>query len=371
MRPLAAMVGVCVALGAPLAYLHFGLRARCAQASAEAARIAFRVRQEGLSQDGLWRYGAPKLVEHLQAFHLGSAERIRIVDRFGLVFTAGEEPQGATVWGRAALLLADDSQSAVWVGLGARDVIVDGLVLLLVFAAVGAGLALLVTRLPVRSMERAGERILVLMGQSELARRAADLQEQERRRLARELHDGVGQALTGLRIHLQLAEHGDGKVLERAKGMVDDAIEEVRRSVADLGPSILDEIGLLEALRRYTLDFSERTGIPVELDLPAGDARLPTSLESACYRIVQEALSNTAKHAGASRVCLRVQIVSEHLRLEVSDDGQGFEPGAVDGQGLCNIAQRVSLQGGCLEIDTAPGRGCALRAELPLDVEGT
>jgi signal transduction histidine kinase len=197
----------------------------------------------------------------------------------------------------------------------------------------------------------------------------------ERRRWARELHDETLQGLGGLRVLLSSARRGDD--LRRAQEAMDEAVEHIEREIAnlrsiitELRPAALDELGLRTAIEALLDRHREQSGFELdgELQLPRsskGEARLSEHLEMAVYRLVQEALTNVAKHAGANRVRVSVTESDGELRIEVQDDGAGFDPHmSTDGFGLAGMRERVGLAGGTLSIDSSE-QGTLLRACLP------
>ncbi|WP_448567961.1 histidine kinase [Thermus sp.] len=191
-------------------------------------------------------------------------------------------------------------------------------------------------------------------------------QEEERGRVARELHDEVGQALTGLILGLEGVR---GERAEALKELARSTLAEVRRLALDLRPSVLDHLGLEAALRRYVREFSERTG--VEVDFSFHLARpLSWELETVVYRVVQEALTNVARHSGSPRASVGVVEAFGEVRVFVEDEGRGFDPMAVgpDHQGLWGMRERVELLGGRLLVESAPGEGTRLQVRLPLGV---
>jgi signal transduction histidine kinase len=160
--------------------------------------------------------------------------------------------------------------------------------------------------------------------------------------------------------------------------LLDQGIRQVRSLSLELRPSLLDDLGLLPALRWYTDRQAERAGFAVELHSELGDARLPPDVETTCYRIVQEAVTNVARHAGARRLRVEVRVADGALELLLQDDGRGFDVEAAraraalgDSFGLVSMEERVSLAGGVLRVDSAPGRGTTLRVRLPLAAEAT
>jgi len=217
------------------------------------------------------------------------------------------------------------------------------------------------------------ERLALLRQQ--LARVTA-AQEEERRRIARELHDGVGPALASLNIRLRTAR----KLLERdhhpAAGEIEELAElaqanirDIRRLIHDLRPAVLDELGLVPALREYVARYQEEHGLEVALSLPKGDERLPAPLETALFRVIQEALANVARHAQARRVEIAMTRDQREVTLCIADDGRGFDPAATrPGMhlGLWSMRERVEQLGGQFEIKSAPGEGTTVKAVIPL-----
>jgi signal transduction histidine kinase len=197
--------------------------------------------------------------------------------------------------------------------------------------------------------------------------------ERERGRWARELHDESLQSLAGLRVLLSAARRSDAeetdKLLAQGIEQVDSAIAEMRRLIADLRPTTLDELGLgaaLEALAER-LNASGAISVDLDLDFHAGrKRRLVREIEDAAYRLVQEALNNAARHGEADRAKVEVIESGEKLRLRVSDPGRGFDPSAkTDGFGLIGMRERVTLAGGTLELESSPGTGTTIVAILP------
>lgn len=205
-----------------------------------------------------------------------------------------------------------------------------------------------------------------------LGRSVWRVQEDERRRLARELHDGIGQNLTALK-H-RLAQLGDGLTaaqrarLEAAIALCADTLEDTRELSRLLRPPILDDLGLEPALRWLARSQGEAGGIEVALeigDLPALDGDLQTLV----FRVAQEAINNVVKHAGARQVLVRLVARGGLLQLQVADDGRGYQPrnaSRSDGSGLAGMRERLRLYDGRLEIHSTPGEGTRLRAVLPL-----
>ena len=208
-----------------------------------------------------------------------------------------------------------------------------------------------------------------------LARSVWSVQEAERRRLARELHDGIGQTLTALKQQIELVVQIAGTELPApARGRLGDAaqlaaqaLRETRELSHLLRPQILDDLGLGPALQWLTRTFQERTGTAVGLELQGLELRLPAEHETLAFRLVQEALNNVSKHAAAPSATVRVALAGGQLAIAVADDGGGFTPSAVghEGSGLRGMRDRVELFGGRIEIDSRPGCGTRITAAVP------
>jgi two-component system, NarL family, sensor histidine kinase DevS len=204
-------------------------------------------------------------------------------------------------------------------------------------------------------------------------RRVVAGQEVERRRLARELHDETGQALTSILLGLRAVDDADNSegmksALADLRELVVTTLQDVRRLAVQLRPKALDDFGLVAALERLVQTFSESSGIRVDLEARLGDHRLPTEVETTMYRIVQEALTNVVKHAEATRVSILLVRRDAMLTAVMEDDGRGFDAASVksDSLGLEGMRERVTLHDGRLTLETAPGSGTTLRVEVPL-----
>ena len=206
---------------------------------------------------------------------------------------------------------------------------------------------------------------------SDSLRRVVEAQELERRRLARELHDETGQALTSILLGLKaLEERFDDPESRAATGelreLVVSTLQDVRRLAVELRPSALDDFGLVAALERLATSFAEQSGIAVDFQTSLAGERLSGEVETALYRIVQESLTNVVKHAHARRVSILLTRRDRALSAVVEDDGSGFDPAAAaDGFGLEGMRERVALLDGRLELETSSA-GTTLVAEVPL-----
>ena len=204
-------------------------------------------------------------------------------------------------------------------------------------------------------------------------RRVVEGQELERRRLARELHDETGQALTSILLGLKALEERSKDPASRAateelRELVVSTLQDVRRLAVELRPSALDDFGLVAALERLAASFAEQTGISVDFQTALADERLPEEVETALYRIVQESLTNVVKHAQARRVSILLARKDGAVKAVVEDDGQGFDPAEQTdgGYGLMGMRERLALLGGRLVVESGRDGGTTIAAEVPV-----
>ena len=202
-------------------------------------------------------------------------------------------------------------------------------------------------------------------------RRVVSAQELERKRLARELHDETGQALTSILLGLKGVEDASDaadltKATSELRELVVTTLQDVRRLALELRPKALDDFGLVPALERLVETFREQTGIEVDLSPHLGDERLPSDVETTLYRITQEALTNVVKHAHAQHVSIVLTRRDGSISTVIEDDGRGFaDQGSTDGLGLLGMRERVALVGGRVRVESSPGAGTTLSIEVP------
>ena len=205
----------------------------------------------------------------------------------------------------------------------------------------------------------------------ELARRLQATREEERGRIARELHDELGQALTGIKLHLVAAGwnagHADGDVARAIRtcvGEIEDATGAVRGMIHSLRPPMLDDLGLVAALRMQAVAFAQRTGIACELEALNVEPDLSDEEVTALFRIAQESLTNVARHAEATHVAVRLTVTEDWLRLTVEDDGQGMRE-SKGTHGLRGMSERAALLPGTLRVEPRSEGGTVVRLEIP------
>src|SRR5262249_48745398 len=308
MMPMVVLACTALAASAPLAY-HLEKRYELwlvAHEDAEHAALALReIVQE---RPKLWRYDAAKLYERLVIEGRLRGLRLLIDDQRGRNIplqahrAAAESPRWL-IWSSAPVISPEGKVATVWVGVDGTVLWRTTATLALVFALAAIALAFVLYGVPARALSMAEKRIAGLMRKLTLS-----LQEKERRRIARDLHDGVGQALTAARLQLLALERGSRppQATPAIARHLDEAVDEVRRSTTALLPPALVELGLSRALARHCEAVASATSLSVIYHAPQEIPALGEDLEVACYRIVQEALSNTAKHAGATRAAVRL-----------------------------------------------------------------
>lgn len=211
---------------------------------------------------------------------------------------------------------------------------------------------------------------------AQLLRKVISAQEDERKRIARELHDETSQGLAVLAMGLEAAQDalrcGRTPRLDEVKAVAVRTLEDVHRLILDLRPSVLDDLGLLSAIRWYAERHLETRGIAVRCEFGELDRRLPPEMETALFRICQETMSNVARHAKATAVLVQVGVEGDEIRIEIEDDGRGFDLAEAARRearrpwGLMGIRERAEILGGTARIDSAPGQGTRVLVRIPL-----
>lgn len=222
-------------------------------------------------------------------------------------------------------------------------------------------------------LQDAADRIGEMHQWQQMALRILEAQEEERRRVAREIHDGPAQSMANVVMRaefcLKLLDKDTDKLRQELlalQAVVRDSLQDTRKIIFDLRPMALDDIGLPAALKKFISNYREQYGLPVEFQYFGPQKRLPPAVEVALFRIVQEGLNNIYKHADASNVSVKLEVLPKKVNLIVRDDGKGFNPeklarGAKQkGYGLIGIKERVQLLKGEMEVLSAPGQGTSL-----------
>ena len=211
-----------------------------------------------------------------------------------------------------------------------------------------------------------------------LSRQILLTQEEERKQISRELHDEIAQTLAGINVYLAALKveatvntKGLGRNIARTQRLVEKSVNIVHRFARELRPTVLDDLGLIPALHSFMKEFTKRTGILIRVTAVAGVEELNGTKRTVLYRVAQEALTNIAKHAHASRVKVNLQKVPGAVRMEINDDGKSFAVESVlfakrhKHLGLVGMRERVEMVGGSFSIESAPGKGTTVRAQIP------
>lgn len=242
--------------------------------------------------------------------------------------------------------------------------------------AFARGVQLIIDRRKMQDSLRASEKECRL-----LSRQVIDAREMERKRIAREIHDGIGQFLAAVKYRVEgctmIADQDASartRELRSIIQMIREAIEEVRKIQNDLHPAQLDLMGVLETISDLCVRFQETySGIKVEVQFKLSESEVPEYLKTPIFRICQEAMNNAAKHSGASRITISIQKLERALELDIEDNGAGFMlkdglPANAHGKGfgLLSMKERAELSGGHLEFKSMPDRGATIQARWPL-----
>jgi len=212
-----------------------------------------------------------------------------------------------------------------------------------------------------------------------LSRQLLSAQEEERKMISRELHDEIAQTLTGINIQLATLKveaafnvKGLQKKITRTQRMVEKSVDIVHRFARELRPTVLDDLGLIPALHSFVKSFSKQTRVHVRLTIFAGVEKLDNARRTILYRVAQEALTNVARHAQASVVDLSIDKLRDRICMKIKDDGRSFQVNHIlqakknKRLGLLGMRERVEMVGGNLRVESAPGQGTTIHAEIPL-----
>lgn len=239
-----------------------------------------------------------------------------------------------------------------------------------------------------KALRKSEERSTSLLDQSRnlqqqlrlLSRRVLSTQEEERRRISRDLHDIVAQMLTGINVRLAALKEGAeantkgiSRKISHTQRLVEKSVDIVHRFARELRPAVLDDLGLIPALHSHLKCFTKETGIRIHLAAFSGIEALSNAKRTALYRVAQEALSNVANHAQASRVEVTLEKRSNAVRMSIKDDGKSFDVDHVlhamrrKRMGMIGMRERVEMVGGVFTVESAPGRGTSVHAQIPFN----
>lgn len=399
MARIALALGLVTALAPPAVAWWLGTDALEAQSQAYADGLARPLNHLVTRQPTLWSYNVLKVVAATASFRdakaLGS---VRIVDCRGDTLFSPDDLElgsGRANGPEAWAAIEQSGRTIAWIQVTAdggpsRAVVGRVAGASAIFAL---ALGLLVFLVPTRAVSRQSDALVSTLAQlaraeeglratnadlevrvheavqaaQMLSVRVISIQEEERGRLARDLHDSVGQMLAALRLQLDAqAERGESRGFAEALRVCEESIEELRRVVRDLRPLELQTEGLANALRMAAEKLELRTGVSTVFRHRGPDVE-DEALSLCLFRVAQEAISNASRHSGADELAIVLNVDETSATLVVRDNGTGFDPSAVErGMGLTSMVERLAFVGGVIDIDTAPGRGAVIRAKAPL-----
>ncbi|TNE45728.1 MAG: sensor histidine kinase [Deltaproteobacteria bacterium] len=418
LQPLVFALALAISLSAPIAYFVLQYQLLQQQSQSFSQRLVSFVQQEAQRYPVMWSYNARKLLQHLKRYHAPEQlECIEIWNQHRKVVGRCNSPQTSrprALWTSTPIVLGQQSVGYVWVGMRTASLRRNTLHLLLIFTAFGLVLAWALYTISLQTTRTAESQLLDALKQltqaqielsklnqnledkvqqrtselngayqqlqhkesrlRELTDKVLALQDEERRAIARELHDSVGQSLTAVRLQLQLLAQQTlspaqgAELAQQTLAMTDHTIDEVRRAVHRLGPTVVQELGLPSALQRLCNSLPTETVIDLTVSWPESEKERPSlRVENVLYRIAQEALHNITKHADAQEASVTLTHDHNVVTLQVKDNGKGFHynPTVIEGHGLRSIRERCELLDGTLTVESHPGQGTRLQVDLP------
>jgi|GEM_PF-2954001 len=384
-----------------------------------AKQLVYILRVELSSKPYLWKYNTAKIVEFAKSYLIEDRDLWAVV-----VTTANDEiimeqpvrrreKHNPVIYLSENLDLGEERHATVWVGMSLARVKREALSILLPLFFAGFSMALGLyfyvkkivrdSNLKIKSLleeieearqelirvnrnleERVEERTSKLQeallelenSRNEIAKLAAKTQvlnEEEKRQIARELHDAVGQALVALRLNLDLMERSESseekeKIKMDTLNLIENAIEETRRVVSNLRPPAIDSLGFEESVIRLVEGFASKSGIESDVSINLHGGKLSNAVEIALYRVVQEAMTNVVRHSHAKKVVVCLSVIDSNAVLEIVDDGIGFDFKLKDGFGGCGLKgmkERIEILGGTFMIETKLGKGTKILVKIP------
>jgi signal transduction histidine kinase len=397
MALLATAAGAVIAMAAPTAYYLVRRQEEFEEARTVAVQIARVIKDVAETRGELWRYDGLKLAEGLEGFEdEDEIALVVVLDHHGhrlpvpIRVGANRTPFDA-VWSTAPVWANNKKIALVAVAMDPAELMGNAFILFIAFGIAGCGLGVLIYGRATREVERAEHEVQALVRSLETARvsleadlvgatqriatlseRTTRLLEEDRAEIARDLHDGVGQSLYALKLRLelladQLPSTDLKSAAERTASLVDTAIQEVRSATKAMVPPALEKLGLAGAVRAACDLVASAGDVDVALDLGTLPDDLPPDVASACYRVIQEGLTNAAKHGGAKRIEVALGADDGILRIAVRDDGRGFDPARVRrGVGLDGMQARIAALGGAVILQSKEGHGTSLEARVPM-----
>jgi signal transduction histidine kinase len=403
MLPLAILFGSLVVLAPTLLMAGLDFERARARSDLYARNLAHEVAKDASRHPYVWRWRIDKVVEGtLAEKEIQHLVYLRVEDCDSeVIFEHGKPAGWPYTWmtSKAKVVTTGGELGTLWVALNPEAASPGRLLIACLSMLIGLLSGLALYHFPVRIVrrqahaieettthlvhtrlelhqtnltlqERVDEAVLQIR---QLSQRVLAVQDEERARIARELHDGLAQELSALRLDLERAmrtaeDQQQRDLLESASGQCQDALADLRRAIQDLRPVALDAANLMEVIRQNAERFELSTGIAVFVRTQGNVEDLSGMLSASLLRVFQEALHNVERHAQADEIGLSLTCADDEITLEVRDNGVGFETEKLEqpGHGLSNMRARAQLLGGSFEVESTPGEGTTLRFRAPL-----
>lgn len=427
--PILILIMFIVSLSSPIALIILETRQLKIQGKQYADKIADLLSTHIISDPVLWKYNTLKIITHLSISTMHpDLKQIIITDNSGIPININGIKQSQKrslvhlLWVSSSISNENTGFGKVWLGLSIDRIVKNSLLLFFPFFTIGMILCLIVYFIPARIIRKSEEEIIKLIQSlkesqnnlsalnknlaekveektkeissaykelkqkekrlRQVSQKTVAIQEEMQRKIARELHDSVGQILTAIRIQLQILstlpkESVESQYIKIFK-LLDNAIDEIRNTISLLRPTILDEMGLKKALEQYCMNFEQQTSIKVDLSFEISE-KYSSTIETACYRIVQEGLTNIKKHSKATITRISIKKYEDNLFIEIQDNGKGMlEMGLTEFDkilnnskqnkkfGLIGIKERVELLDGEMSIARGIGDGISINIRVSL-----
>ena len=391
MLPLTAAIGLIIVIVPPLIYYLINSRELRHTATYYAQELSDQLQEFILESPTLWRYQAQKYLRVLHGFlpHK-DITTIRIFDDSGVAITQYEyrvAKMNRAWWNRydqagtAPIEFNNQVLGRIHVSVSMRATLIQTFFFLLISSAIGVTLALLTYHYPVNTVARLEMQLQDLMQKLQfLSSKLITVQEEERKKIAWEIHDNLATTLSAIKFNAQGALHDtpqDSAATESLKSLISNiqlTIDESRRIMTGLHPYVLDDLGIVATIEWFCKDYQALyTGITIEARIEVGEGDVPDAIKGVIFRILQEALLNIARHSKAGCVTLSLIKTDKVIELTVADDGTGFDLNqtpysnpSLPGLGLISMDARVANSGGVFVIEPIRAEGTMIRASWPI-----
>lgn len=421
MLPVILIFIIMLSTSVPAVYFILSITEAGVRSHTLAREISNYIKRQTSSNPVMWKYDTIKIINYIKDIsHHPLLAAIVVEDERGSPINIDDDTQRLRsdfiLWSSAPITINNILFGKVWVGIDTKPISRRSILLVIPFLVCGLLISSLIYYYSIRLLTKAELTIETLFkeinrtkneldrlnknleiqveektkklskaynslrqSQEEIKRistKSVLIQEEEKKRVARELHDSLGQTLTAIRIELERLEpraekESDvEKILSKCKRLSDEAINELRAVVESMRPPILDCIGLDGAINKLAEGLSQRMEAEIKKQINLNGAQIPPAVEVACYRIMQEALTNVMKHSKASDVEIKAEVKDGHLIMQVSDNGKGFDPTTINESechGVVNIKERATLLGGEALWESHRGKGCVVTVNIPIE----